>query len=62
MSKPVLLQKLESKGYKVFDGKWSAGCQVFANDADFEEFMSLCNKQNNAGLGDVFTYTLLKEE
>lgn len=42
--------------------KWSAGCQVFANDADFEEFMSLCHKQNNAGLGDVFTYTLLKEE
>jgi len=41
--------------------KWSAGCQVFANDADFEEFMALCHKQVKAGYGDVFSYTLLEE-
>jgi hypothetical protein len=42
--------------------KWSAGCQVFAKDADFEEFLKLCRKQVAAGHGDVFSYTLLKEE
>lgn len=42
--------------------KWSAGCQVFANNADFEQFLGLCNKQVAAGHGDVFSYTLLKEE
>ena len=42
--------------------KWSAGCQVFAKDSDFEEFMKLCHKQKAAGHGDIFSYTLLKEE
>ena len=41
--------------------KWSAGCQVFANDSNFEEFLSLCDKQVKHGHGDVFSYTLLKE-
>ena len=41
---------------------WSAGCQVFANDEDFKHFMSYCQKQIAAGLGNSFTYTLLKEE
>jgi hypothetical protein len=41
--------------------KWSAGCQVFANDSNFEEFLFLCKKQVDHGHGDVFSYTLLKE-
>lgn len=40
--------------------KWSAGCQVFANESDFEEFMRLCD-QSAQQHGDVFTYTLLNE-
>ena len=42
--------------------KWSAGCQVFAKDSDFEKFMAICGKQVAAGHGDIFSYTLLKEE
>lgn len=42
--------------------KWSAGCQVFSKDADFEQFLVLCRKQVSAGYGDIFSYTLLKEE
>ena len=41
--------------------RWSAGCQVFANESDFKEFLSLCKKQVEHGHGDVFSYTLLKE-
>jgi hypothetical protein len=41
--------------------KWSAGCQVFANPKDFEQFMEICNKARNIW-GNKFTYTLLLEE
>jgi len=40
--------------------KWSAGCQVFANEADFEEFMSFCYISRSKW-GDSFTYTLIDE-
>lgn len=41
--------------------KWSAGCQVFARDADFEEFLALCRKQAAKGAGWArFSYTLLE--
>ena len=40
---------------------WSAGCQVFANDADFANFMEFCKKQKDI-YGNTFTYTLLNEE
>ena len=41
---------------------WSAGCQVFKNSNDFRSFMRLCKEQVTRGLGETFTYTLLKEE
>ena len=41
---------------------WSAGCQVIAKYNDFQNLMYLANKQIEAGHGDSFTYTLLKEE
>ena len=41
---------------------WSAGCQVLASETDFKAFMNYCNKQIQYGLGNSFTYTLLKEE
>jgi hypothetical protein len=41
---------------------WSAGCQVFASNTEFNNFMTLCKKQVASGCGDTFTYTLIKEE
>ena len=40
-------------------GDFSAGCQVFERRADQEEFMALVKLQDEHGLGDTFTYTLL---
>jgi len=40
--------------------KWSAGCQVFANSADFAEFMDLAEEAEKR-YGNSFTYTLLLE-
>lgn len=42
------------------DGAWSAGCQVFANGKDFDEFMELAEKARGF-FGNSFTYTLLEE-
>ena len=41
---------------------WSAGCQVFAIDAEFNAFMTYCQKQIDNEISDTFTYTLLTEE
>jgi hypothetical protein len=38
--------------------KYSAGCQVFANINEFNEFMGLCEKQMSL-YGNSFTYTLI---
>ena len=40
---------------------WSAGCQVFAKDVEFEAFLRLCNLQVKNGYGSTFTYTLINE-
>lgn len=40
---------------------YSAGCQVFCNYKDFNEFMELCKKQSKL-YGNSFTYTLIDEE
>lgn len=37
---------------------WSAGCQVFADDNEFKEFMSICTS-SKAEFGNKFTYTLI---
>lgn len=42
--------------------KWSAGCQVFAKEKDFEDFMTLCHYQLDLGHGKTFTYTLIDEK
>ena len=41
-------------------GKWSAGCQVFQTQKDFNEFMKLVDKDRNL-YGNTFTYTLIDE-
>lgn len=40
--------------------KYSAGCQVFKNESDFNDFMELVNKDRTAN-GNNFTYTLIDE-
>ena len=39
---------------------WSAGCQVFKKEKDFNEFMSIINKSAEI-FGNKFTYTLLNK-
>ena len=41
--------------------RWSAGCQVFKNASDFEEFMDIA-KQAKSNWGNSFTYTLIEEQ
>ena len=38
--------------------RWSAGCQVIANNEDFEEFMRIVKKSSQL-YGNSFTYTLI---
>lgn len=38
--------------------KWSAGCQVFQNIKNFNEFMLICDKASKAW-GNSFTYSLI---
>ena len=42
--------------------KWSAGCQVWARDTDYEQFLDLCEKQVKVNGYTTFSYTLLEEE
>lgn len=39
---------------------YSAGCQVFSNYNDFNQFLGICYK-SRANFGNVFTYTLLHQ-
>ena len=41
--------------------RWSAGCQVFANESDFDEFMVICRKAREKW-GNAFSYTLILED
>tara|TARA_R110000822_G_scaffold81032_2_gene192727 strand:- start:473 stop:1078 length:606 start_codon:yes stop_codon:yes gene_type:complete len=41
--------------------KWSAGCQVFSKESDFNEFMGIINKSKDIW-GNSFTYTLIESE
>ena len=42
-------------------GRWSAGCQVFADPNDFAEFLAIV-KHSIARHGSTVSYTLLEEE
>jgi len=39
--------------------KWSAGCQVFSKECDFNHFMDVCRKAKDIW-GNSFTYTLIE--
>lgn len=47
-------------GYTLRVDRWSAGCQVFADKAHFDEVMALVNA-SAAIYGDRFSYTLINE-
>jgi len=40
--------------------RWSAGCQVFQRNSDFDDFMNLTDKQRER-YGNSYTYTLIDE-
>mgnify|MGYP003629608765 CR=1 FL=1 len=40
--------------------KWSAGCQVFSNESDFDDFMDICRQQIKERGWRTFTYTLIE--
>jgi hypothetical protein len=54
----INIHRAESEGTTKYINKYSAGCQVFQNAHDFEEFMKLCEKHNQL-YGNLFTYTLI---
>jgi hypothetical protein len=56
----INLHRASVNGYTMGVDKWSAGCQVFANAAHFDEVMALA-RRSVAKYGNVFSYTLLDE-
>jgi hypothetical protein len=54
----INVHRAESKGTTKYIEKYSAGCQVFQNANDFNEFMALCERHRKL-YGNVFTYTLV---
>jgi hypothetical protein len=52
-----------SSAYKVgnYINKYSAGCQVFSDPDDFDDFMEICHKVSDEW-GNKFTYTLIESK
>lgn len=58
----INMHRASKWGKTNYVGQYSAGCQVFQSPTDFNAMMALADKQVKAGLGNSFTYTLIKEE
>lgn len=54
----INIHRAESSGTTKYINKYSAGCQVFQNAKDFDEFMKLC-EQHRILYGNRFTYSLI---
>ena len=50
------------EGGSTFVNKWSAGCQVFQNNEDFQRLLELCKNQINSLGYRTFTYTLISNK
>jgi hypothetical protein len=50
------------KGGSKYVERWSAGCQVFQNNDDFQRFLELCENQIKSLGYRTFTYTLITNE
>lgn len=54
----INIHRADSSGSTKYINKYSAGCQVFQNAFDFDQFIGLC--ENHGRLyGNSFTYTLI---
>lgn len=59
----INIHHASSSGTSTQVNKWSAGCQVIANIADFNRFMTIARKQQEYHPGwTKYTYTLLTED
>jgi hypothetical protein len=54
----INIHRAESNGTTKYIDKYSAGCQVFQNARDFNQFMDLCERHKSL-YGNSFTYTLI---
>lgn len=54
----INIHRAESMSNTKIINKFSAGCQVFQNAADFSEFISLCQRHSQRHK-NLFTYTLI---
>jgi hypothetical protein len=54
----INIHRAESNGITKYIDKYSAGCQVFQNAGDFNQFMDLCERHKSL-YGNTFTYTLI---
>lgn len=51
-----------NKGGSTYVDRWSAGCQVFQNNDDFQRFLELCENQIKSLGYRTFTYTLISNK
>lgn len=56
----INIHRSSSTGTSTYIDNWSAGCQVFANINNYNEFIKLC-KVSADRYGSKFTYTLFDE-
>jgi hypothetical protein len=56
----INIHRADSDGTTKYVGKYSAGCQVFANADDFDKMIEWA-KRHEKLYGNVFTYTLIDE-
>lgn len=54
----INIHRANLNGKSINVNQWSAGCQVFADSAQFNEFISLCEKAQMYW-GKTFSYTLI---
>lgn len=57
----INIHRSSPTGESKFVNRWSAGCQVFANITQYNEFISLC-KKSVGEWGNSFSYTLIRKE
>lgn len=57
----INIHRASATGTSVQIDKWSAGCQVIANNKNFDKLMELVNKSAKL-YGNSFTYTLIESK
>jgi len=57
----INIHRASSTGTSVQIDKWSAGCQVIANNKNFDKLMEVANKAAKVW-GKSFTYTLIESK